>query len=63
MIRVLLDEDLDVRLRHHLGAYFQAETVAYRGWKGKENGELLAAAEAAFDVLVSADSNLQFQPR
>jgi hypothetical protein len=37
-------------------------TVSGLGWKGKENGDLLAAAEAAgFEALVLADKNLRYQ--
>ena len=37
-------------------------TVSGLGWKGLENGELLAAAErSGFDVLVIADKNLRYQ--
>jgi hypothetical protein len=61
MIRVLLDEDLDVRFRFELGPAYHVETVRYRGWKGKKNGALLALASGEFDVLVSGDSNLPFQ--
>src|SRR5437667_3633094 len=31
------------------------------GWSGKQNGELLRLAEAAFDVLVTVDTNLRYQ--
>lgn len=32
------------------------------GWKGMQNGELLAAAETAgYDVLILADKNLRYQ--
>lgn len=31
------------------------------GWAGKENGELLAAAESNFDVLITVDRNLKYQ--
>jgi hypothetical protein len=61
MIRVLLDEDVDVRLRLQLGSDVHVETVAYRGWKGKKNGDLLKLAQNDFDVLISADRNLPFQ--
>ncbi|MBI4542141.1 MAG: hypothetical protein HY705_03860 [Gemmatimonadetes bacterium] len=37
------------------------ETVEYRGWKGRENGELLQAAEGEFDVFVTMDDNLPEQ--
>jgi predicted nuclease of predicted toxin-antitoxin system len=36
-------------------------TVQEAGWSGKENGELLALAEAEFDVLVTLDTNLRYQ--
>ena len=59
-MKVLLDEDIPVRLRF----YFQkneVETVDYRGWKGLKNGDLLRAAEEHFDVLVTMDNNLSEQ--
>ena len=61
MVRVLLDEDLDVRLRQSFGAGVSAETVTHRGWNGKKNGDLLGLAESSFDVLLRADTNLRFQ--
>ena len=36
-------------------------TVQEAGWSGKQNGDLLSLAEAAFDVLVTLDTNLRFQ--
>jgi hypothetical protein len=61
MLRVLLDEDVDVRLRVHFGSNFEVQTVAFLGWKGKSNGELLRAAEESFDVLVTLDTGLSSQ--
>ena len=61
MIRVLLDEDVPLRLRAHFPEDAEVETVQYRGWKGLKNGKLLSAAEAAFDVLVTMDKNLPYQ--
>lgn len=61
-MRVLLDEELDLKLRHRFGEEFQAETVEYQGWKGTQNGELLRRAEAAgFDALVTPDQNIPDQ--
>lgn len=60
-MRVLLDEDLDVRLRHHFGDDAQVVTVQHRGWKGRKNGELLRAAAEEFDLFVTGDDNLSFQ--
>jgi hypothetical protein len=38
------------------------ETAYERGWSSLENGELIAAAEAAgFEVLVTTDKNLKYQ--
>jgi predicted nuclease of predicted toxin-antitoxin system len=60
-VRVLLDEDLPIRLRSHFPQGVHVETVDYRGWKGRKNGELLSAAESDFDVLVTMDDNLPDQ--
>ena len=58
MVRVLLDEDVDVRLRLRFSPEFEVETVAYRGWKGRKNGDLLRSAAQHFDAFVTLDSNL-----
>ena len=61
-MRVLLDEQLDWRLRRSFGEGFEVETVAGRGWKGKKNGELLALMEeAGFDALVTVDKGIPRQ--
>jgi hypothetical protein len=31
------------------------------GWSAMANGDLLSAAEAAFDVLITTDQNLRYQ--
>jgi predicted nuclease of predicted toxin-antitoxin system len=60
-MRVLLDENLPRRLLGLLGEDLVAVTVARRGWKGKKNGELLAAAEEEFDVLLTMDRGIEHQ--
>jgi predicted nuclease of predicted toxin-antitoxin system len=55
--RVLLDEQLPVALRLWLPAV-AAVTVAYRGWKGLPDDELLAAARGEIDVLLTFDAAL-----
>jgi hypothetical protein len=58
---VLLDEQLPRHLAREIGGH-NVSTVQQRGWAGLKNGELLrVAADAGFEVLVTADSNLQFQ--
>ena len=54
-MRLLLDENLDWRLRRDLPGH-QVESVPLIGWAGIENGELLTeAVDARFDVLVTMD--------
>jgi len=60
-MRLLLDENLDWRLRRDLLDH-QVESVPLIGWAGIENGELLRkAVEAGFDVLITMDSNMVHQ--
>ncbi len=60
-MRVLLDEDVDINLRHHFPEGVTVETVEYRGWKGLKNGVLLSVAQDHFDVLVTMDDNIAYQ--
>ena len=61
-MKVLLDEDLDVKLRFRFGPAHQVSTVRHMNWLGKKNGELLALIqEAGFDVLVTGDQNMPYQ--
>jgi hypothetical protein len=59
-MKVLLDECCPKPLKNALtgGEFF---TVEMAGFKGKKNGELIAAAEGQFDVLITADKNLRYQ--
>lgn len=60
-MKVLLDENLDHRLRNHLGAH-EVFTASYMGWDGFKNGRLLhAAEEGGFDVLVTGDQTLSYE--
>jgi hypothetical protein len=36
-------------------------TVTEHGWSGVKNGDLLALAEAEFDVFITVDQNLKYQ--
>jgi hypothetical protein len=40
---------------------FSIRTVQEQGWSSLKNGELLRAASPEFDVLLTADRNLQYQ--
>ena len=60
-MRVLLDEDIPIRLRLYFKEEVTVETVEFRGWKGLKNGALLHAAQEHFDVLVTMDNSLPDQ--
>ncbi len=60
-MKILLDECLPVDFRHSLPNH-DAHTVQWAGLKGKNNGELLGAAElAGYDVLLTVDQGLPHQ--
>jgi hypothetical protein len=60
-VRVLLDEQLPRHLARELDEH-EVRTVQSQGWAGVKNGELLRlAAEAGFDVLLTADQNFEYQ--
>jgi hypothetical protein len=60
-VRVLLDEQLPRQLATELLGH-EVRTVQQQGWAGLGNGELLRrAADAGFDVFLTADRNLEFQ--
>jgi len=61
-MKLLLDEDLDVKLRHRFGDIHEVYTVRQMDWLGKKNGELLALMRAAgFEALITGDQNMPYQ--
>lgn len=60
-MRVLLDEQLDQRLRALFDPEFQVETVRYRGWGGVADGQLLRLAAAEYDAMVTMDRGIPHQ--
>jgi predicted nuclease of predicted toxin-antitoxin system len=53
-MKVLIDECAPKAMKVALAASgFDCTTVQEAGWSGKENGELLALADASFDVVVT----------
>jgi hypothetical protein len=57
---ILLDENLDWRLRRDLPGH-TVESVPLIGWAGLKNGALLREAEKRFEVLVTMDGNMDDQ--
>ncbi len=59
-MRILLDENLDWRLRRDLPGR-TVESVPLIGWAGLKNGDLLTKAQEEFDVLVTMDGSMVHQ--
>jgi hypothetical protein len=60
-MRVLFDQGTPVPLRR-LPPHHEVATAFEQDWSTLKNGELLAVAElAAFQVLVTTDTNLRYQ--
>ena len=59
-MRILFDQGTPVPLRQHLPGH-QVHTAFELGWSRLTNGDLLAAAEKQFDVLITTDRNLRYQ--
>ncbi len=62
MNKVLLDENLPVKLKYRLQNICEIYTVSDKGWNALENGDLIAAMEKdGFNYLITSDKNLQYQ--
>jgi hypothetical protein len=60
-MKLLLDENLPHKLRNEITAH-EVLTVAFMGWSGLKNGDLLAnAAAAGFDALITNDRGLEYE--
>ena len=59
-MRVFFDENIPRQLRRSLQGH-EVVFVENKGWKGKQNGELLRLVEAEFDVIVTSDGGVAFQ--
>lgn len=60
-MRILLDENVDRRLKVHLPEEHEVVTVVEAGWAGEKNGELLRLAEKEFDAFLTTDKGLPHQ--
>ncbi len=60
-MKILLDHNLDRRLKNHLTEYDVA-TTQEQGWADVLNGKLLLLAEEnEFEVMLTTDSNIKAQ--
>lgn len=60
-MRILLDENVDRRLKVDFVEEHEVLTVAEAGWTGKKNGELLKLAEDEFEIFVTTDKGIPYQ--
>jgi hypothetical protein len=62
MYKVLLDENLPVKIKYRLQDVCEIYTVSDKRWNSLENGDLISAMQGDFfDYLVTSDKNLQYQ--
>lgn len=60
-MKILLDHNLDRRLKNYLNEY-ETATTQEQNWADALNGELLTLAEEnGFEVLLTADANIKNQ--
>lgn len=60
-MKILLDHNLDRRLKNYLIEY-ETATTQEQNWSDVLNGELLTLAEEnGFDILLTADANIKTQ--
>lgn len=61
-MKILLDENMPLKVKYDFGEGFEIHTVKDMNWLGKKNGELIGlAAFNGFDVLITLDRNLKHQ--
>lgn len=59
-MRILFDHGTPAPLRRFLTGH-TVSTAYEMGWAALDNGNLLSAAEVAFDVFITTDQNLRYQ--
>jgi len=61
-MKILLDENLPVRLKTNFGINHDVYTIRDMGWLGIKNGALMKLIIMNdFEIFVTSDSNLQYQ--
>jgi hypothetical protein len=59
-MKILFDQGTPAPLRKTLATHI-VSTAFEKGWAELENGDLLAAAEEAFDAFITTDKHLRYQ--
>lgn len=61
-MKILLDENIDVRFKKHFVEIHEAYTVRDMNWNGIKNGTLLSLlAENNFEAWIVVDKNIPYQ--
>ena len=61
-MKVLLDENLPVRLKYRFSDSLTVSTVSDEGWNGVKDGELMNLMKSSgFDILVTTDKGIGHQ--
>ncbi|MDQ2721215.1 MAG: hypothetical protein M3Z26_15815 [Bacteroidota bacterium] len=61
-MKILLDENIQAKLKLDFGKEYVVKTVRDMEWLGKKNGELLGLAEFnGFNIFITLDKNLKNQ--
>jgi len=61
-VKLLLDENLPVKLKFRFKSSFEIYTINDLGWNSIKNGELLKRMRKEnFSVLITSDKNLRYQ--
>src|SRR5205814_8726413 len=64
IMKILLDEQLPVKLKYRLTPELEVSTVRDEQWLGIKNGDLiLRAINSGFTVFITNDQNLGFQQK
>ncbi len=61
-MKILLDENMPIKIKYDFGESIEVRTVRDMNWLGKKNGELLGLAVFnGFDIFITIDKNLKDQ--
>ena len=61
-MKILLDENIDVRFKYHFLKTYEVITVKDMGWNGIKNGELLLLLKQnSFNAWIVVDKNIPYQ--
>src|SRR5207253_2369197 len=61
-MKILLDENIDVRFKNYFPGDYEVITVRDMDWNGIKNGELLRLLKRNnFDVWIAVDKNIPYQ--